>query len=477
MATPRKITDRPTYSGRGPVRAVPKTVSYKPIRMLPLVRWRPAAASTRSTGYPWARRGASSARTSATGTAAAITDAERAFLTHVFRFFTQSDVEVNDCYMTKYAQVFRPTEVRMMLAAFSGIETVHILAYALLLETLGLPDEEFSAFLDIPSMVAKVDYMDTFGVRTHDDILRTTAMFGGATEGLSLYGMFAMLMNFPRRNRMKGMGQIVSWSVRDESLHAASIIRLHNTLAAGARRAQRGGRGRHRRGLPPAGPARGRLHRHRLRVGARSGPHAGRAEGLRPLRRRLAAAPAEAAGAVRRSGSTRCPGCSRCCRRSSTRTSSRAGRPSTRRPPAAAPGTATAASGDAPEIFAPEAWRGRPAEVKQGSGAALAELSAPDDVYAKAVAEAGLAYERLLAIGVAPEQARMVLPMAAMTEWFWSGSLAAWGRMCQLRQAPDAQAEAREVANQVATICVERFPISWAALRGWRPKAETGDAA
>jgi thymidylate synthase (FAD) len=132
---------------------------------------------------------------------------------------------------------------------------------------------------------------------------------------------------------------------------------------------------------------------------------------------------------------------------------------------------------DAPEIFAPEAWRGRPAEVKQGSGAALAELSAPDDVYAKAVAEAGLAYERLLAIGVAPEQARMVLPMAAMTEWFWSGSLAAWGRMCQLRQAPDAQAEAREVANQVATICVERFPISWAALRGWRPKAETGDAA
>jgi ribonucleoside-diphosphate reductase beta chain len=109
----------------------------------------------------------------------------------------------------------------MMLAAFSGIETVHILAYALLLETLGLPDDEFSAFLEIPSMVAKVDYMDTFGVRTHDDILRTTAMFGGATEGLSLYGMFAMLMNFPRRNRMKGMGQIVSWSVRDESLHAS----------------------------------------------------------------------------------------------------------------------------------------------------------------------------------------------------------------------------------------------------------------
>lgn len=161
-----------------------------------------------------------------------LSEAERGFLTHVFRFFTQSDVEVNDNYMTRYAQVFRPPEVRMMLAAFSGIETVHIMAYALLLETLGLPDSEFSAFLEIPSMVAKVDYMDTFGVKTTDDILRTTAMFGGATEGLSLYGMFAMLMNFPRRNRMKGMGQIVSWSVRDESLHAESIILLHNTLAS-----------------------------------------------------------------------------------------------------------------------------------------------------------------------------------------------------------------------------------------------------
>jgi ribonucleoside-diphosphate reductase beta chain len=203
--------------------------SYKPIaypwaldacRRQHQVHWLPEEAQLGEDIQNWNGRGDN-----------ALTDAERAFLTNVFRFFTQSDVEVNDCYMTKYAQVFRPTEVRMMLAAFSGIETVHILAYALLLETLGLPDDEFSAFLDVPSMVAKVDFMDTFGVRTHDDILRTTAMFGGATEGLSLYGMFAMLMNFPRRNRMKGMGQIVSWSVRDESLHAASIIHLHNTLA------------------------------------------------------------------------------------------------------------------------------------------------------------------------------------------------------------------------------------------------------
>lgn len=161
-----------------------------------------------------------------------LTLSEKGLLSQIFRFFTQSDIEVSDCYHQKYSQVFKPTEVRMMLGSFAAMESIHILAYALLLETVGMSDDEFSAFAGIPAMSAKVDYMHTFGVETHDDILRTTAMFGGATEGLSLWSMFAMLMNFPRRGRMKGMGQIVSWSVRDEGLHAESIIRLHNTFAA-----------------------------------------------------------------------------------------------------------------------------------------------------------------------------------------------------------------------------------------------------
>lgn len=155
----------------------------------------------------------------------------RAALGHVFRFFTQSDVEVGDCYMTRYATVFRPNEVRNMLASFSNMETIHQVAYALLIETIGMPDSEFTAFMDEPAFMEKLDYMDTFGVETVDDILRTTAMFGGATEGLSLYCQFAMLFSFQQRNMMKGMGQVVSWSVRDESLHAESIIRIHNTLA------------------------------------------------------------------------------------------------------------------------------------------------------------------------------------------------------------------------------------------------------
>ncbi|RAK59874.1 ribonucleotide-diphosphate reductase subunit beta [Phenylobacterium hankyongense] len=159
-----------------------------------------------------------------------LNDHERNLLTQIFRFFTQSDVEVNDNYMERYARVFKPTEVKMMLAAFSNMETIHIAAYALLLETIGMPDAEFTAFLDYQAMRDKHDYMQKFGVDTDADIARTLAMFGGFTEGLQLFASFAMLMNFPRHNKMKGMGQIVSWSVRDESLHCEGIIKLYHAF-------------------------------------------------------------------------------------------------------------------------------------------------------------------------------------------------------------------------------------------------------
>jgi ribonucleoside-diphosphate reductase beta chain len=161
-----------------------------------------------------------------------LSDEERNLLTQIFRFFTQADVEVNDNYMERYGRVFRPTEVKMMLAAFSNMETIHIAAYALLLETIGMPESEFSAFLEYDALKDKHDYMGRFGVGTHADIARTLAMFGAFTEGLQLFASFAMLMNFPRFNKMKGMGQIVSWSVRDESLHCDGIIKLFHTFTA-----------------------------------------------------------------------------------------------------------------------------------------------------------------------------------------------------------------------------------------------------
>ncbi|HEY5411499.1 MAG TPA: ribonucleotide-diphosphate reductase subunit beta [Caulobacteraceae bacterium] len=162
--------------------------------------------------------------------AANLDDSERNLLTQIFRFFTQSDIEVNDNYMERYARVFKPTEIKMMLSAFSNMETIHIAAYALLLETIGMPESEFGAFLDYQAMRDKHDYMQTFGVESHADIARTLAMFGGFTEGLQLFASFAMLMNFPRFNKMKGMGQIISWSIRDESLHCEGMIKLYHAF-------------------------------------------------------------------------------------------------------------------------------------------------------------------------------------------------------------------------------------------------------
>ncbi len=161
-----------------------------------------------------------------------LSEAERNLLTQIFRFFTQADVEVNNCYMRHYSRVFQPTEVQMMLAAFSNMETVHIAAYSHLLDTIGMPEVEYQAFLKYKEMKDKYDYMQDWGVDTKEDIAKTLAVFGGFTEGLQLFASFAMLMNFPRFNKMKGMGQIVSWSVRDESLHTASIVRLFRTFVS-----------------------------------------------------------------------------------------------------------------------------------------------------------------------------------------------------------------------------------------------------
>ncbi len=159
-----------------------------------------------------------------------LTAAERNLLTQIFRFFTQADVEVNNCYMKHYSQVFKPTEVLMMLSAFSNIETVHIAAYSHLLDTIGMPEVEYTAFLKYKEMKDKYDYMHAFRMDSKHEIAKTLAAFGAFTEGLQLFASFAILLNFPRFNKMKGMGQIISWSVRDESLHCLSIIRLFRTF-------------------------------------------------------------------------------------------------------------------------------------------------------------------------------------------------------------------------------------------------------
>jgi ribonucleoside-diphosphate reductase beta chain len=159
-----------------------------------------------------------------------MTESEKNLCTQVFRFFTQADIEVNDCYMTKYSQVFKPTEVKMMLASFANMETIHIAGYSYLIETLGMPNTIYEEFLKYKEMKDKYDYMHKFGTDTKEGIAKTLAVFGGFTEGVQLFSTFAILLNFPRHNKMKGMGQIITWSARDETLHTNSIIKLFKTF-------------------------------------------------------------------------------------------------------------------------------------------------------------------------------------------------------------------------------------------------------
>lgn len=160
-----------------------------------------------------------------------LTPQEKNLLTQIFRFFTQADICVcEDAYLDKYIRVFKPTEVRMMLTAFANIETIHVAAYSHLLDTVGMPEVEYKAFMKYSAMKEKYDYMGTFNVDTKEGIALSLAGFGAFQEGLALFASFAMLLNFPRYNKMKGMGQIVTWSIRDETLHCESMIKLFKTF-------------------------------------------------------------------------------------------------------------------------------------------------------------------------------------------------------------------------------------------------------
>ena len=155
-----------------------------------------------------------------------LTPAERNLTTQIFRFFTQADVEVGGEYMDEYLTTFKPMEVKMMLTAFANMETIHMAGYSHLLDTIGMPEAEYEAFLKYAEMKEKHDFLQQFNMKTPYNTALTMAVFGAFTEGMALFASFAILMNFPRFGKMKGMGQIVTWSVRDETLHCVSIIRL-----------------------------------------------------------------------------------------------------------------------------------------------------------------------------------------------------------------------------------------------------------
>ena len=143
---------------------------------------------------------------------------EKEFLTHIFRFFTQGDIDVAGAYVNNYLPVFPAPEVRMMLSSFAAREAIHQRGYALLNDTLGLGEESYNAFMDFKEMLEKNEYMLAVDNKT----LKSTALSLARqvfAEGISLFSSFAMLLNFDRFGKMKGMSDIVRWSIRDESIH------------------------------------------------------------------------------------------------------------------------------------------------------------------------------------------------------------------------------------------------------------------
>jgi len=160
-----------------------------------------------------------------------LNDGEKHFLTNIFRFFTQGDIDVAGGYVKNYLPHFPQPEIRMMLMGFAAREALHVAAYSHLIETLGMPETTYQEFLEYDSMRAKHDYfMDLSNANgTPESVATNIAAFSAFTEGMQLFSSFIMLLNFPRHGKMKGMGQIVTWSIVDETQHAESMIKLFRT--------------------------------------------------------------------------------------------------------------------------------------------------------------------------------------------------------------------------------------------------------
>jgi ribonucleoside-diphosphate reductase beta chain len=160
-----------------------------------------------------------------------LTNEEKKFLTHIFRFFTQGDIDVAGGYVNNYLPYFPQPEIRMMLLGFAAREALHVAAYSHLIETLGLPETLYNEFMQYKEMAEKHDYVMNISHQntTKENTATHIAVFSAFTEGMQLFSSFIMLLNFPRHGKMKGMGQIVTWSIVDETQHTENMIKLFKT--------------------------------------------------------------------------------------------------------------------------------------------------------------------------------------------------------------------------------------------------------
>jgi ribonucleoside-diphosphate reductase beta chain len=155
---------------------------------------------------------------------------EKNLITQILKFFTQGDVDIAQAYLDNYIPKFKPPEIRMMLSSIATSEANHAHSYSLLNDTIGLPDTEYKAFQEYKAMSDKHDYLFRSKGEGVEGMARELATFSAFGEGLQLFASFVMLLNFQRFGKMKGMCQLVTWSIRDESHHVDNMIKLFHVL-------------------------------------------------------------------------------------------------------------------------------------------------------------------------------------------------------------------------------------------------------
>jgi ribonucleoside-diphosphate reductase beta chain len=162
-----------------------------------------------------------------------LTESEKNIIGSILKGFAQTETVVNDYWSTLVTKWFRKPEIIAMAVTFGCFETIHAEAYSLLNEELGLDD--FSEFLEDETTMAKIENLmnvrDSFeGEKDWHEIAKSLAIFSAFTEGVNLFSSFAVLLSFKLRNKLKGVGQIVEWSIRDESMHSDAGCWLFRTL-------------------------------------------------------------------------------------------------------------------------------------------------------------------------------------------------------------------------------------------------------
>ena len=157
-----------------------------------------------------------------------LTKAEKNLVGNILLGFAQTECAVSDYLTQKVVSWFPKHEIQQMAMMFGSQETIHAVAYSYLNETLGL--EDFEAFLHEPATAERFDNLVSYDGSDPVDIGRSLAIFSAFAEGVSLYSAFAVLYSFQLRNLLKGIGQQMKWSVRDESLHSRMGCRLYRHM-------------------------------------------------------------------------------------------------------------------------------------------------------------------------------------------------------------------------------------------------------